>query len=199
MIDIKKHKIVIIEWEDATASNGSEKITEELLKNGGNIAPLISVGFVVSEDDTSITLAGDLFLTEPIRYREIVAIPKSFISNTTYLSPAKEKLQLKNITLNVGDKLQLSDSLKSNASLISWFDASYIEDSVTRTKESIEEKCKAPNVSSVYFLGKDENNTHILGFGNVNVGTKRARCVHTFLPKFISEAVSLIAEKPHKK
>ncbi|MBI2620875.1 hypothetical protein HYW61_01455 [candidate division WWE3 bacterium] len=146
-----------IKWEDATTTNVEINLHNiKDLASDARLAPLSTVGFLLNENDKSITVAGECFCQnneEEYRFRKCVAIPKSFIIETTQLTYTKA------LTLDEYEKGfskykldKIEDVTKDNVAIVIWTDASRLRDSVSRTKASVLKKCFVEDVLTTSFI-----------------------------------------------
>ncbi len=76
-------RIVKIEWIDSSSDTGRWTTPEEI---DNDVLEVVSIGFLVKEDDRQITLALNR-IAEPEQYCQMVSIPKVAITLMTVIEP----------------------------------------------------------------------------------------------------------------
>ncbi len=132
-------QIKLIKWVDTTQTRDKDLNTFK----GGMVAPMNSVGFVLDENETAITLVRDVVLGDPEFYRKIISIPKSAITDHT--------------TMSESDIIQ-------GISLIEWQDYVFNYEVGLLTKEEVLKKINSRRVKSIGLtLFQDEEKISISG------------------------------------
>jgi len=168
---------IIVNWMDTTVVDRVDLKDKKDLIDRAPIAPIITTGFLLSENDDYILLASECFIgevrnTEDL-YRQSAAIPKAMVVERQQLiiDPKKEDF----VSDHTGN---LDEIVKTNKAIVYWNDAMYLRDSKSRTKQSILKQCVIGSVLTTGIIIKSNADKTLIAW-QVNTDKNMAHQIQT--------------------